>query len=490
MRQVIGPLLVVALLTAAGLGLLSAVTPVLGSWRRALGAAGLAYLVGVAAVGLIDIALLVAGVSVDLPVFVATCLGVAGAGWLAGRRLHPQGPESPGPLAPRETRLESRWAVALGGCLAAFAIIALIRYVQAPLDGWDAWSIWNRKAIVLLNSGSIDPRLFTTPQFVFIHQDYPLLLPLLESIHYRAIGELNTQSVHFVFWTLLVAFPWALAGLAARGGRPLLWMPIVLAGATAPAYFTLLGTGYADAPLAIFLATGTLALGYWIEGGSRADLAIATMLLAGAASIKNEGLIAATLIFIVAAIVTLRGVARRRRLDLGIAALVFLVALAPWRIWLAANHIHGDVSLRRALDPGVLLHSTNRVWLSIDALYFQLQNQGQWLYLLPLSLLVAGAAIALRISRRPAAFYLLSGIAFYVALVWVYWSSTNEIHWYLDTSASRVVEGIAAIAIAALLHLAPRLAQANADPAQPTPPVQAGNRSTMTTPPTAAPPTA
>ena len=30
--------------------------------------------------------------------------------------------------------------------------------LAAPLDGWDAWTIWNRKAIVLLNSGSIDPR--------------------------------------------------------------------------------------------------------------------------------------------------------------------------------------------------------------------------------------------------------------------------------------------------------------------------------------------
>jgi hypothetical protein len=464
MRPVLGPLVVVALLTAAGLGLLSAFAPVLASWRRALAAVGLAYLLGVAAVGMIDIALLAAGVSVDLPVFVATCVAVAAGGWLVGRRLRPAPAQGDAPpLAAREARLQARWAIALGALLAAFAIIALVRYVQAPLEGWDAWSIWNRKAIVLLNSGSIDPRLFTAPQFAFSHQDYPLLLPFLESIHYRAIGELNTQSVHFVFWTLLVAFPWALASLVARGGRPLLWMPIVLAAATAPAYFTLLGTGYADAPLAIFLATGTLALGYWIEGGSRADLAVAVVLLAGAASIKNEGFIAAILILVVAAIVTLRGVARRRRLDLGLAALVFVVAVAPWRIWLAANHIHGDVSLRRAVSPDVLLHSTNRIWLSIDALYFQLQNQGQWLYLLPLSLLVVGAAIALRISRRPAAFYLLSGGAFYVALVWVYWSSTNEIHWYLDTSASRVVEGIAAIAIAALLHLAPRLASAPPD---------------------------
>ena len=465
MRPVLGPLVVVALLMAAGLGLLSAVTPVLASWRRAIGAAGLAYLLGVAAVGIIDIALLAAGVSVDLPVFVVTCVAVAAGGGLAGWRLRPARAAAAPRLAAGEARLESRWAIALGTLLAAFAVITLLRYVQAPLDGWDAWTIWNRKAIVLLNSGSIDPRLFTTPQFAFSHQDYPLLLPFLESIHYRAIGELNTQSVHFVFWTLLVAFPWALGSLASRGGRPLLWAPIVLAAATAPAYFTLLGTAYADAPLAIFLATGTLALGYWIEAGNRADLAVAIVLLAGAASIKNEGFIAAILVLVVAAIVTLRGVARRRRLELGVAALVFLVAVAPWRIWLAAHHVHGDVSLKRAVSPDVLLHSTNRIWLSIDALYFQLQNQGRWLYLLPLSLLVAGAAIALRICRRAAAFYLLSGVGFYVALVWVYWSSTNEIHWYLDTSASRVVEGIAAIAIAALLHLAPRLASTPPDPA-------------------------
>jgi hypothetical protein len=455
MRQLLAPVLVAGLLLAAGLGLTSTVVPVLRSWRRAVAAAGLAYLIGVAAVASVDIALLTAGVRLGLTAFTVTCLALAIGGASLGWRFGPPVPD--GRHATPRSRLDAVIAPVLGGMFAAFAVVALLRYVGAPLDTWDAWSIWTRKAIVLLNSGSLDPRLFTAPQYGFIHQDYPLLVPVLEAIHFRAVGGLNTQSVHFVFWTMLAAFPWALAYLAARGGRPVIWAPLVLAAATVPAFLTGMVTAYADVPLAIFLATGVLALGYWVETLARADLAVATVLLAGAASTKNEGLVGSVLAFVIAGLVLVRHVPRRRLVDLAVAAAAFVVAAAPWRIWVAANGIEGDVSLGKALNPGYLLDRADRIWPSIDALYYQLQDQGSWLYVLPLALIVLAAVIGFRLGRRPAAFYLLTGATFFVALVWVYWSAPYDIHWYLGTSAYRVVGGIAAIAIAALLHLTPRL---------------------------------
>ncbi|MEA2246257.1 MAG: hypothetical protein QOH46_786, partial [Solirubrobacteraceae bacterium] len=44
------------------------------------------------------------------------------------------------------------------------------------------------------------------------------------------------------------------------------------------------------------------------------------------------------------------------------------------------------------------------------------------------------------------------------ALVWAYWASTYPVDWYLGTSAYRVVSSVAAISMAALIHLTPRLA--------------------------------
>ncbi|MGZ4278363.1 MAG: hypothetical protein ACXVVU_17060 [Solirubrobacteraceae bacterium] len=460
MRPTVAFLGVSGLLLVAGFGLLSVVTPVLRSWRHAIAAAGLAYLVGASAVLLSVIALLTAGVGLRLSAVAACALALALVGGLLGLRYGPR-PDSSDPTAARVTgtRADRLVLVVFTVLFALFAAATLTHYLIAPLDTWDGWSIWTRKAIVL-SSGSLDPRLFTAPAYVFVHQDYPLLVPLLEALYFRPSGTLDTERVHLVFWALLVAFPWALAYLSSRTGRPVIWAPIVLAAATAPALQAGLVTAYADVPLAIFLATGVLTLGFWVEGRSRRDLAIAVILLAGAASTKNEGTVAAVLALGVAALVAFARTPRSNGRDFGTAVLAFVLAIAPWHIWTAAHGIKSDISIGNAVDPGFLAGRSDRIWPAVQGLYVQLQDQGAWFYLLPLAILVAGAAIALRRDRRVGAFYALTGVGFFVALVWVYWISPLDIALHVRTSAYRVVDGVGAIAIAALAHLAPRLVEA------------------------------
>jgi hypothetical protein len=66
--------------------------------------------------------------------------------------------------------------------------------------------------------------------------------------------------------------------------------------------------------------------------------------------------------------------------------------------------------------------------------------------------------LLVRRASRPAAFYLLSGVAFFLALVWAYWAAPYDEATYLSQSAFRVVGGLTGICMAALAHLAPRLA--------------------------------
>jgi hypothetical protein len=462
MRTAVAPILLAGLFVAAGLGVLHAIRPfplrpVRRSLLELLAAVGLAYLTGISVLLLIAIGLVVAGVALTLPSFTVLALGVAACGLVIGMR------RSRGRLAAasrpstgtRVDRVILLGSVALFG---AFALAALTQYTSAPLNDWDAWTIWTRKAIALFSFGTLEPRFWSARPYVFMHQDYPILLPMLEMLHFRAVGRIDTQSVHIELWFLLVAFPWAFGYLASRAGRAVIWAPIALGAVTAPAVLTTMIGGLADVPVLIFTACGVLALGLWIDRRDRADLAMATILLAGAASIKNEGLVAAIVALGVAAIVLASDRPRRSLRDLGIAAGCFLLAILPWQAWAAHSHVPKDVRLGDALNPAYMADHADRIWPAVGALHDQLLDESRWSYFVPLAIVTAVVALVARRASRAATFYLGTGVGIFAALVFVYWASSYPLAWYLSSSAYRVVGGSAAVSMAALIHLGPRLA--------------------------------
>jgi hypothetical protein len=462
MRTTVAPVLLAGLFVVAGLGVLHAIRPFRRSITGLLAALGLAYLVGVSVLILIAIALLTAGVALSLPGFTILALAVALAGGLIGLRRRPE------PLRDADVRPGGRAdriiVLGIATLFAAFALGALTQYTSAPMNDWDGWSIWTRKAIALFSFGTLEPAFWTAKPYVFMHQDYPILLPMIEMLHFRAIGRIDTQSVHVQLWFLLVAFPWALGYLASRCGRAMVWAPLALGAVTAPAILTVMIGGLADVPLAVLVACGVLALGLWIDRRDRADLAVAVILLAGAASTKNEGLLTAAVALGAAGIVLVARRPRRELKDLGIAVAAFAVAILPWQAWAATAGVPKDVKLGDALDPGYMLGQADRIWPAVAALAGQLADESRWMFFVPLAILAAAVAIYARQASRAATFYLLTGGGMFLALVWAYWASTYPIDWYLGTSAYRVVSGVAAISMAALIHLAPRLAALSPGP--------------------------
>jgi hypothetical protein len=462
MRTAVAPILLAGLFVAAGLGMLHAIRPfAIRPVRRALlellAAVGLAYLVGITVLLLIAIGLVVVGVGLTLPSFTALALGVAACGLVIGTR---RSRDHPAFATARGTATRADRLVLLGSVVlfAAFALAALTQYTSAPLNDWDAWTIWTRKAIALFSFGTLEPAFWSAKPYVFMHQDYPILLPMLEMLHFRAIGGIDTQSVHVELWFLLVAFPWAFGYLASRTGRAVIWAPIALGAVSAPAVLTTMIGGLADVPVLVFTACGVLALGIWLDRRDRADLAVATILLAGAASIKNEGLVAAVVALAVAALVLTSERPRRGLRDVGIAAGCFLLAILPWQAWAAHAHVPKDVRLGDALNPAYMADHADRVWPAAAALHDQLLDESRWSYFVPLAIVTAVVALVVRRASRAAAFYLGTGAGIFAALVLVYWASSYPLAWYLSSSAYRVVGGSAAVSMAALIHLGPRLA--------------------------------
>jgi hypothetical protein len=366
-----------------------------------------------------------------------------------------------------------RWiAVATLAALGVYAVLGYRAAVVHPLDGWDSWSIWSRKGTMLLQSGSLPTAFLTSPDYGFMHPDYPMLLPLFESVWFRAVGGPDTQALHGQFWIFFIASLWAGGYLASRVTRPALWAPVIALVAVTPGVTSQLLQLYADIPMALFLALGALSAGLWLRDREPAYLVIGTLLLAAAANTKNEGLSAAVAVTVLALVLSLSRALGRRVLIAPAAALAGLVALvAPWRLWLGAHDIRGDMPVGQGLSPSYLHERTERVWPSIKAIGAQLSDQGRWNYLLPLALGLVIVCLATGVARRAAAFYGLAGLAAFATLVWAYWISPQDLNWHLSTSVDRTVDGMVFLGVAALLQLGGALVAVVGGLREPDPPV-------------------
>jgi hypothetical protein len=473
MRAELGPIALTVGYCFAGLGALASLRFVRLSIGGMVAALGLAFMVGVVTVLLSAIALLCVGGPFNIEVLgsLMAFIGLGGFGfawwqaswrrptwtriglWSFLRSFRGAG------LALREADAEHRIAAGVLIVLSAFAVLTYRWALVQPLEAWDAWAIWARKATLLLDYSHIPTAFFTSPVYGFMHQDYPLLLPLYEASWFRVIGSADTQSLHAWFWILFVAFLWATAYVSSRVVRPAIWVPLVGLLAVTPEIRTQLMTMYADVPMGLFLMIGVLLLGLWIRSQRRRDLALSMILLAAAASTKNEGLTAVVSTLAIALIVTLvapaPGLTRRRALvPFVIAIAAFAVMVAPWRLWLAVHHIMGDMPVARGLEPSFLLDHTSRIQPTVNAFLSEVTNQGNWYYLLPMGLALVAAGLATRGLRRLAAFYGLAILGAFIMVLWGYVINPNGIGWLIATSANRTVVGPMLIAVAGTFHLA------------------------------------
>jgi hypothetical protein len=455
LRAELAPFAVDALLALAGLGVLVAIGLVPRRASALLPALGLAYLAGASVVPVVLIALLVVGVPFTLETFavvVAACIGLGALRW-RGRPPQEAPARDPWWRRPWRSWPADVWVVgAFVALFGAFAAIGMLSALRMPLDEWDAWSIWARKAQMLTLYDSLVGEFWTGTSYSWIHLDYPLQYPVWEALHFRAAGEFDTQALLRHVWLLLVAFVWAIAYLLRGRVPPVVWAPLLLLAVAAPGVWEQLLTGYADVPMAIFACLGAISLALWLSEGEGRFLALATVMLAATANVKNEGLmVVVALLLVVGAI----AVARRLRLaELVVASGVVALAVLPWRAWLSVQGIEGDLPVGKGVtDPGYLLDRVDRIWPAIESIAGALADQGRWLHLLPLAALLVAVSLAFGRARRVASFYLASFAVVWAGLVYSYWISPSPLDWHLTTSAHRVVTVLMFICLAAVLHL-------------------------------------
>jgi hypothetical protein len=413
------------LMLVAGLGVLPLLA-IVGSWRGLVRRSALAYFSGILLAGIVSAHLALVHVSfgwIGLVTLAAVGLGVCF--W----KLH--GTERPGLRRPA--------VVDMAGVAALLAVF--VDYARAfrvaPLNRYDAWAIWALKGHALYAFGWADPVLFAGSAYRFANLDYPLLLPSLEAIDFRAMGAFDTRLLHVQFLLFLVAALLALFALLRDRAHPLVLWLTLLAVALAPAVFDQLLTAYADLPLALVFAVGVAAAGRWLVTNERWALTFATFCFAGALLLKNEGSL-----FVLAVFVALFAAAPRHWRAIAVAASVDLLLLAPWRIYVRAHDLRDiNYSLGDNFDLGHLHGRLGVAPIAFRALASEMLDPRQWglLVFIFAALVVASFVTGLRALPLFAAIWTVLA---WVGLSWIYVISHFEYSSYLDSTKERVIASI------------------------------------------------
>jgi hypothetical protein len=467
-----------ALYALAGFGVMELAGLQLRSAVDVIKTLGLAYVVGLVSTSMVLIALLSTGVAASIPVLLAVSITLGIGGGAVGRRLHgtrePAGSlgSSGSEGAPRTGRrglelesagvtihrLELAAATALLIGLGVLLVSGLRWAKVQPLGAsWDAWAMWLHKGHLLYAFGHIPTAFFTSKAYLYMHQNYPLLVPLVNAEWFHFAG-FNVVTLHAQYWFIYCAELWALGYTASRRARPIVWAPLLCMLAVTPNLVFGQTSLYADIPMALFLLLAALWLGEWVgradaQASAVAPLVIAILMLGAAANTKNEGMTGAIALIAGAWVVLL--LARRRSAPLrrlALASVGFLAMVAPWQLWLAVHHVGGDIPIGKGIDPVYLIDHLNRLGPSASAFYHNAISSG-WDGLVVIALVLLLVGLCVGRLRREASFFLVAAGLNVAAILWVYVISPINLTWWLATSANRTDDGFVLTIAAATFAL-------------------------------------
>lgn len=167
-----------------------------------------------------------------------------------------------------------------------------------PLIHGDEIESWGYKAKILYLDASIYSNDFFDTDRAIQNRHYPLLIPLVESWVYTALGCVNERLVKIIFplfFTMLLLIIYTAQRKFFSRTHALLFTALL---ASLP-NFVLIGhcsfagtaiSGYADVPLSFFYSVSTIYLYLWIKEHNRDYITIAAIFAAFAMFTKDEGI--------------------------------------------------------------------------------------------------------------------------------------------------------------------------------------------------------
>lgn len=358
-------------------------------------------------------------------------------------------PRITAPKLPSFTRAKYRRLETLVFLGISFQMILIFgRALSEPMEAYDAVSNWGLKAKAIFLAQSIPADFLKNPEYRTFHPDYPLLIPLLESSIYFAVGGISdtvSKSI-FPFYLLSCAALFHVclrrAGLSLRTALIFTFFMVSVPFVTEQAT-----NGYADIVICFYFGISSLFLFLWLQTENVPFLTLSALLAGFAALTKNEGLVLGLILTLGLLLQSVRRRRGRSLIRIWQPALTYVsiwvfVAL-PWLYLKVSLDLRNDVVNATTLSSAIAWSSFERI---VPILYhFQTQVFGPknwnvvWIVFL--------AALILRwrnLSKRPATLILGSAAATLLCyasiyLVTPYTVAPYDVTWHLRTSASRLL---------------------------------------------------
>jgi hypothetical protein len=386
--------------------------------------------------------LLYARLSVAPLVVLPFIAAVMAAGLIVGRRRRR--------LLPLPHASEGGGAAGIVGAMVIAAPILVLasRAALEPLYRIDTMLNWVMKAKVLWAGGRqltgvLDPRLFARPDLhPQSHLEYPLGLSALLAWSFHWMGAADIRVMHLQ----LVVLALAAVGTSWAILRPLvpdLPLAVGLAGLLMmPAVSEQLLSAYADVPLALIWAAGALVLMRWVVEGERFLLGIATLLLAAALAIKQDGAFYDLAIY--CGVATSLVVHHRRRLtELVASAAVVMLTAVPWKVFSLTHHLS-----RKDIRPGFgrMQAQTDNIQPTLTGIVHVLMNSRATFGAVPLALILAVVCLVRRRRSTQAVPFLVATGVVLTAIVFTYWNSSVTVPIVLIPALPRILMGLVVLA--------------------------------------------
>ena len=309
----------------------------------------------------------------------------------------------------------------------AVTMISLLGYAWyatiGPTPETDFISIWGAKGKIFAEAGSIDWR-FLEQAGELAHPDYPIFLPLVFAFLSLFSGSWDAAALGLLFPFL--------------SGAALLIIRSELFRSTGSRLIAALGTtasvaaavspyvGLAEGPLIAYGSAGVLLIRRGLADGEKRNLAVGSILLGLAGSIKNEGLTLVVAVLMATLVV--------QRFDVRRVLMLWPAIVIPIP-WIVLRHMH---HLQTDLTRGSMVE---RIWL-------HLQEPGQFLevitrYSLGKPLFWIGISIGLIVVIRHAIrferFLLVTLAIQYAFFSLAYLSTPHDLDWQFRWSWERVM---------------------------------------------------
>ena len=316
------------------------------------------------------------------------------------------------------------WLVIVGWLAIRFALL-LNEIVWRPLFPWDAWLLWSPKARVWFELRTMAPFvtasewLQATGPNVYYNAapHYPATVPLMQTWSAILLGRWDDTLVNLPWWLTGVAFGFAIYGYLVREGfEPLpalagTWL--VLSLPILEVHIAL--AGYADLAMSTYFTLAALWSLLAVRTRHWGDAAIAALLLAACALIKNPGVVW------IAVLIPGVLIAILPRLGVRIAATLFAIALGAVLVLVRAQptilgyqlHLDFDMPWRGLFNAYYAYGNWNLLWYGAVAVAVLARRQLLSRELAPYTAVVVAGLM-----------FLFFGFAFTNARVWVEDQST------------------------------------------------------------------